>query len=66
MGQRFTKDSINLTNNFLPFYNRVMEFEEFVPSFNKWYADTKGGMCAVGVGIRADESLNRFRIIDNT
>ena len=57
------KDSINLINNFLPFYNRVMEFEEFVPSFNKWYADTKGGMCAVGVGIRADESLNRFRTI---
>ena len=57
------KDSINLTNNYLPFYGRVMEFEEFVPSFNKWYADTKGGMCAVGVGIRADESLNRFRTI---
>ena len=57
------KDSINLSNNYLPFYDRVMEFEEFVPSFNKWYADTKGGMCAVGVGIRADESLNRFRTI---
>ena len=57
------KDRINLTNNYLPFYDRVMEFEEFVPSFNKWYADTKGGMCAVGVGIRADESLNRFRTI---
>ena len=57
------EDSINLTNNYLPFYDRVMEFEEFVPSFNKWYADTKGGMCAVGVGIRADESLNRFRTI---
>ena len=57
------KDSINLTNNYLPFYDRVMEFEEFVPSFNKWYADAKGGMCAVGVGIRADESLNRFRTI---
>ena len=57
------KDSINLKNNYLPFYDRVMEFEEFVPFFNKWYADTKGGMCAVGVGIRADESLNRFRTI---
>ena len=57
------EDSVNLTNNYLPFYGRVMEFEEFVPSFNKWYADTKGGMCAVGVGIRADESLNRFRTI---
>ena len=57
------EDRINLTNNYLPFYDRVMEFEEFVPSFNKWYADTKGGMCAVGVGIRADESLNRFRTI---
>ena len=57
------EDSINLTNNYLPFYDRVMEFEELVPSFNKWYADTKGGMCAVGVGIRADESLNRFRTI---
>lgn len=57
------EDSINLANNYLPFYDRVMEFEEFVPAFNKWYADNKGGMCAVGVGIRADESLNRFRTI---
>jgi len=38
-----------------------MEFEEFVPLFGEWYAD--GKPCACMVGIRADESLNRFRTI---
>ena len=38
-----------------------MEFEEFVPLFGEWYA--KGKSCACFVGIRADESLNRFRTI---
>jgi predicted phosphoadenosine phosphosulfate sulfurtransferase len=38
-----------------------MEFEEFVPEFGKWYS--QGERCACFVGIRTDESLNRFRTI---
>lgn len=46
---------------FLPFFRKGMEFEEFVPEFGEWYA--KGQSCACFVGIRTDESLNRFRTI---
>lgn len=50
-----------------PFYhynpNRPMEFEEFVPEFGYWYG--KGKLTACFVGIRADESLNRYRTIVN-
>ena len=45
----------------LPFFRRGMEFEEFVPEFGNWYA--QGKECACFVGIRTDESLNRFRTI---
>jgi predicted phosphoadenosine phosphosulfate sulfurtransferase len=38
-----------------------MEFEELVPEFAKWYSQGKRTACLVG--IRADESLNRFRTI---
>lgn len=55
--------SINEDNNIFPFFRFAMEFEEFVPEFTKWYAQEKGGMCAHFVGIRSDESLNRFRTI---
>jgi predicted phosphoadenosine phosphosulfate sulfurtransferase len=40
-----------------------MEFEEFTPLFAKWYAELHGEACAAGIGIRSDESLNRFRTI---
>jgi predicted phosphoadenosine phosphosulfate sulfurtransferase len=46
---------------FFPFFRRGMEFEEFVPEFGNWYA--QGQKCACFVGIRTDESLNRFRTI---
>ena len=46
------------------FYYDNMEFEEFVPLFGEWYA--QGRKCACMVGIRADESLNRFRTIAST
>ena len=36
-----------------------MEFEEFVPLFGEWYAD--GTDTGIMVGIRSDESLNRYR-----
>jgi predicted phosphoadenosine phosphosulfate sulfurtransferase len=47
-----------------PFFQRGMEFEEFVPEFGEWYAE--GEQTAVMVGIRSDESLNRFRTISST
>jgi predicted phosphoadenosine phosphosulfate sulfurtransferase len=47
--------------NYFPFFHSGIEFEEFVPEFGKWYA--KGERCACCVGIRTDESLNRYRTI---
>lgn len=44
-----------------PFFRSGMEFEEFVPEFGEWYA--RGVSTACIVGIRSDESLNRFRTI---
>lgn len=44
-----------------PFYYEGMPFEEFVPAFGQWYS--QGKLTACFVGIRADESLNRFRTI---
>lgn len=46
---------------YFPFFKRRMEFEEFVPAFGKWYS--QGKLCACFVGIRSDESLNRYRTI---
>jgi predicted phosphoadenosine phosphosulfate sulfurtransferase len=46
---------------FFPFFRKGMEFEEFVPEFGEWYS--QGKLCACFVGIRTDESLNRFRTI---
>lgn len=47
-----------------PFFRRRMEFEDFVPEFATWYA--RGETCACFVGIRAQESLNRWRSIAST
>jgi len=47
--------------NFFPFYRYRMEFEEFVPAFSQWLAGDSS--LAALVGIRADESLNRYRTI---
>lgn len=44
-----------------PFFRKGMEFEEFVPAFGEWYSQGKKTACLVG--IRTDESLNRFRTI---
>jgi predicted phosphoadenosine phosphosulfate sulfurtransferase len=58
--------AINEENNIFPFFRYAMEFEEFVPEFQKWYQENKGGKCGSFVGIRCDESLNRFRTIVST
>jgi predicted phosphoadenosine phosphosulfate sulfurtransferase len=53
--------------DYLPFFKSGMEFEEFVPLFGEWYAageeyeEAQDTACLVG--IRSDESLNRFRSI---
>lgn len=47
--------------SYFDFFQSGMEFEEFVPLFGEWYA--QGKTCACFVGIRTDESLNRFRTI---
>lgn len=44
-----------------PFFQPGMEFEEFVVVFAEWFS--QGRKCAAFVGIRSDESLNRFRTI---
>lgn len=50
--------------DYFPFFRAGMEFEEFVPEYGAWFGD--GEECACFVGIRTDESLNRFRTIANT
>ena len=50
--------------SFFPFFSRDMEFEEFVPEFGEWYSQGQRTACLVG--IRSDESLNRFRTIAST
>ncbi len=47
--------------NYFPFFRKGMEFEEFTPAFAEWFSQGKK-YCSV-VGIRSDESLNRFRTI---
>lgn len=44
-----------------PFYYEGITFEEFTPLFAKWYA--KGSQTCNFMGLRADESLNRFRAV---
>jgi predicted phosphoadenosine phosphosulfate sulfurtransferase len=43
------------------FYTPKMEFEEFIVLFGQWYA--QGKLTAACIGIRADESLHRYRAI---
>ncbi len=47
--------------SYFPFFRKGMEFEEFVPEFGEWYSEGKRTACMVG--IRTDESLNRYRTI---
>lgn len=58
--REYPKDTITDINYF-PFFRAGMEFEEFVPEFGEWYSEGEKTACLVG--IRADESLNRYRTI---
>jgi predicted phosphoadenosine phosphosulfate sulfurtransferase len=44
-----------------PFFRHGMEFEEFTAAFAQWFSG--GDLTASVIGIRADESLNRYRAI---
>lgn len=46
---------------YFDFFEPRMEFEEFIELFAVWYS--KGRSTAAFIGIRADESLNRFRTV---
>lgn len=52
------------STSYFDFFYDGMEFEEFVPLFGEWFSE--GKTCACFVGIRTDESLNRFRTIAST
>lgn len=52
---------INEVNQQFDFYKKNMPFEEFIKFFALWYG--QGKITAQLIGIRTDESLNRFRAI---
>lgn len=45
------------------FYQPKMEFEEFMVLFGQWYSENGKYLTAACIGIRADESLHRYRAI---
>lgn len=54
-------DGVITDPNHFPFFQPWMEFEEFMVLFGEWYANDEP--TAAFIGIRADESLNRFRTV---
>lgn len=54
---------VNVDNMPFDFFEEDMPYDEFWDKFGDWYG--QGELCACLIGIRADESLNRFRAIMN-
>jgi predicted phosphoadenosine phosphosulfate sulfurtransferase len=54
---------VNMYNAPFDFFREDMLDKDFYDEFGNWYSDGKS--CAALIGIRADESLNRFRAIMN-
>lgn len=54
---------INESNHKFPFFKTGMSYEVFWDNFGEWYSEGKRTACMIG--IRTDESLNRFRAIAN-
>ncbi len=54
-------DGVITDPKYFDFFEPRMEFEEFIELFAVWYS--RGRTTAAFIGIRADESLNRFRTI---
>jgi len=55
---------VNIDNHKFDFFEENMNYDKFWDEFGDWYA--QGESCACLIGIRTDESLNRFRAIMNT
>jgi predicted phosphoadenosine phosphosulfate sulfurtransferase len=54
---------VNFENHQFPWFVEDMSYDEFWDEFAEWYS--QGKTCANLIGIRASESLNRFRAIMN-
>lgn len=54
---------VNMSNHRFDFFEENMSYDEFWDEFGDWYS--QGELTACMIGIRADESLNRFRAIMN-
>ena len=54
---------VNMQNHKFDFFVEDMSYDEFWDKFGEWYAG--GEITANLIGIRADESLNRYRAIMN-
>lgn len=57
------EDSINMSNCPFEWFRKGEEFEEFIIQFADWYQKKYNTPVACGIGIRTDESINRFRTI---
>lgn len=57
------QDAIHIGNCPFNWFRKGEEFEEFIVQFADWYQKKYQGKVACGIGIRTDESLNRFRTI---
>lgn len=54
---------VNINNHEFDFFYENMGYDEFWDKFGDWYS--QGKKCACLIGIRTDESLNRYRAIMN-
>lgn len=54
---------VNIDNHNFPFFEENMSYDHFWDGFSEWYS--QGKRTANLIGIRCDESLNRFRAIMN-
>lgn len=54
---------VNIKNHKYPFFKENMGYQEFWDNFGEWYSEGKRTACLIG--IRAVESLNRYRAIMN-
>lgn len=58
---RMPPDDAITDPDFFPFYRHPITFEDFMPAFSTWFSRNRSA--AMLIGIRADESLNRFASI---
>lgn len=62
--RREPKNAITLANHPFDFYKPAMYDDVFLTGFSKWISREYGGTTASLIGIRTDESLNRWRAMN--